>query len=196
MMKTFRKTFYSCAGILIMLVFLQAGYLVFDGLHDDIRPADAIVVLGRSAPGSHGKIYRGLKSRLDMAYDLYEKGFGKKVIISGDAAEETAATTEVMGKYLIARGIPADNILSIRNGFNTYASACEVRALALKEQLGSVLLVSQYFHMPRCKLAFRKVGFQTIFFAHSITTPEWRDIYALFREVPALYYYFFRKYPD
>jgi uncharacterized SAM-binding protein YcdF (DUF218 family) len=52
----------------------------------------------------------------------------------------------------------------------------------------SIIVVSQYFHLPRTRLAFSKAGFKHIGAAY----PEYyelRDVYSLLREVPAFIYY-------
>ena len=195
-MNIVQKRILSCVCILIGLAAVHAGYIVFDGLHDEIGHADAIVVLGRGNLSRDENVLKELHCRLDTAYDLYRKGFGKKIVVSGDGGKVTPETTFLMRNYLIARkGTPENNIISFNDAFDTYATAYAVRRLVEKEQWKSVLIVSPFYHMTRCKLAFRKAGLQKLYFVHAKTSPTSRDFYSLLREIPALYYYFSRRYP-
>ena len=54
--------------------------------------------------------------------------------------------------------------------------------------LESVMVISQYFHITRTKLAFEKVGFENVASAHADIFDE-RDLYSTLREFPAYYKY-------
>ena len=54
--------------------------------------------------------------------------------------------------------------------------------------LSSVTIISQFYHITRTKLAFRKVGFENVYTAHAKYF-EVRDIYSLAREFVAYYKY-------
>jgi hypothetical protein len=57
----------------------------------------------------------------------------------------------------------------------------------------SVFIFSQYFHIPRCRLAFHQFGVPIVYYAHA-NYFEWNDIYSLAREVFAIVYYALRYY--
>jgi uncharacterized SAM-binding protein YcdF (DUF218 family) len=51
-----------------------------------------------------------------------------------------------------------------------------------------VIVVSQFYHISRSKLAFRKAGIESVGGAHS-KFYELRDVYSLFREFFGYYKY-------
>jgi uncharacterized SAM-binding protein YcdF (DUF218 family) len=54
----------------------------------------------------------------------------------------------------------------------------------------SVMVITQYFHITRTKLAFNKLGFKNVYAAHAEIF-EYRDLYSIIREFPAYYKYTF-----
>ena len=50
------------------------------------------------------------------------------------------------------------------------------------------MAISQYFHLTRCRLAFRQAGIAPVYSAHAKLW-EWRDLYSTPREVVGLLAY-------
>jgi len=73
----------------------------------------------------------------------------------------------VMRDYLVARGIPSANVLVDSKGYSTFATATNTLAVMKERRLHSVLVVSQYFHLSRTKLALRRIGIGTVYSAHA-----------------------------
>jgi uncharacterized SAM-binding protein YcdF (DUF218 family) len=163
------------------LLIAQVSYLIMDGLTDELGPADAIVILG-SRINSDGKPSYRLKARLNRGYDLYQQGFSRKIVVTGGVGREGYSEAQVMADYLKALGVPSSALLLDKNAKNTYQNALFTQRIAKVHGFHSVILVSQYFHITRAKLAFRKVGFQNIYSAHASMPPELRDLYAVLRE--------------
>jgi uncharacterized SAM-binding protein YcdF (DUF218 family) len=93
-----------------------------------------------------------------------------------------------MKNYLVSKGIPATSILVDDQGVDTQASAKNAVLLLQAGQMKSVFVITQYFHVPRTKLALAKLGVSPIFNAH----PDYfeaRDLYSLVRELPAYLMY-------
>jgi uncharacterized SAM-binding protein YcdF (DUF218 family) len=88
-----------------------------------------------------------------------------------------------MRDWLIARGIPSDSIITDAKGNNTRASAEHARAWLSAHGLPSAVVVSQYFHLPRARLALRQAGVDD---SGGDFPRRWfvRDIYSTLREVP------------
>lgn len=96
-----------------------------------------------------------------------------------------------MAAYLIGHGVPAEKIVVDSEGVNTEASARNTARL-LKERSGrSVMVISQYFHISRAKLALRKSGVQEVYSAHAYLF-DLRDLYSIPREVVGFLYCYFR----
>ena len=117
------------------------------GESDDPRPADAIVVLGTQEYS--GWPSRPFGARLDHALSLYEEGLAPLVIVAGGDPEGDSYTEAAAGvRYLKHQGLPSEALLTV-GGNNTYENLREVKALAEREGLDSVLVVSERFHMLR-----------------------------------------------
>ena len=98
----------------------------------------------------------------------------------------------VMADYLSKQGIAKSDILLDPNGNTTFLTAQHCKELMQIKGYASAIVVSQYYHLTRTKLAFRKVGIERVSSA-SCEIIEWRDIYSLPREIAGVYYYWFRK---
>ncbi len=184
----FQKILKRSVAVFAVVFFLQTSYLIVDGLHDKLGPADAILVLG-SKVKPDGTLSNRLKARLDRGYELYRDGLSRIIIVSGGTSKESYSEAKVMADYLKTRGVPSADILLDEDGKNTWQSALSFKLTGFR----SVILVSQYFHLTRAKLAFKKVGIGTVYSAHARMWPELREIYSVPREVVAFYDYLLRR---
>ena len=162
------------------------------GLWDDARPSDVGVVLGNTV-GPDGRPSERLRARLDKAVGLYRAGMFHDVVVSGGVGEEGFDEAEVMKRYLLEQGLPEDRVHADGRGLDTFETARNTRALMEARGWRSALVVSQYFHVPRCRLALRRVGVGEVSSAHA-NYFELRDLYSTCREVPAYAYYLARSY--
>lgn len=159
---------------------LGIGLLLWDGLSDDLRKADVALVLGNKVE-TDGTPSARLKARLDRTVELYRQSYFPWIIVSGGIGKEGFDEAIVMRDYLASHGIPADQILLDNQGINTWESARSTQALCERHGFKSVMVISQYFHIARSKLALRKFGIGEISDAHAHYF-EWRDLYSTVRE--------------
>lgn len=163
------------------------------GLADRTGPADLIVVLGNKVDPD-GEPSARLRARLDRAVELFHSGYSRRVVVSGGVDPAGQDEAAVMSGYLVRAGIPENCIHQDNRGIDTYNTARNTAALMRRQGWESVLIVSQYFHIVRTRLAFRRFGIETIYSAHADYHAP-RDLYSLAREVVALPAYLFRGYP-
>lgn len=164
--------------------------IVIDGLNDELNSADMAVVLGNKVE-LNGQPSKRLQSRLDKTVELYDEGYFNFIIVSGGLGKEGFDEGKVMKNYLANQGISDDKIIVDSNGYNTYMTAENSRLVMDDLDLKSVMVISQYFHITRTKLAFKKLGFEKVYSAHSGVF-EYRDVYSIIREFPAYYKYLFK----
>jgi vancomycin permeability regulator SanA len=190
-----RKNRFVISLILSPFVSLLGASLaiIVAGVNDDLHAADLAVVLG-SKVNSDGQPSLMLRARLDHAVALYRKGYFKLVLVSGGRGKEGYDEAVVMGKYLAANGVPGPLILEDHDGTTTWMTAKNTARIMGERHLKSVLVVSQYFHMARCRLALEKFGIGTVYTSHA---PFWsvRDFYSVPREAVGYLAYAMRK-PD
>ena len=184
------KRLLRAFGALACLALLGTLILAVAGLRDDIGHADVGLVLGNKVDRD-GTPSPRLRARLDRTLELYRAGYFPWVIASGGLGKEGYDEAVVMRDYLVAHGIPGERILADSKGDTTYASAQNTREILRQRKLASVLVVSQYFHIPRSRLALQRFGISPVYSAHAHWF-EWRDIYSAPRELAGYLSYLFR----
>jgi uncharacterized SAM-binding protein YcdF (DUF218 family) len=172
---------------------IHAAVVIVDGLTDEIAPADVILIFGNKVR-TDGTPSKELQSRLDEGVELYNQGIAPLVIVSGGLGKEGYQEAEVMEKYLVAKGIPENNIVEDGDGNNSYLTAKNLKSIANDRGIKKVIIVSQYYHILRAKLALSKFGFATVYSAHAKKWPGLRDLYSIPREIAGYYVYLFKNY--
>lgn len=178
--------------ILSLWIITHVVYISIDGFKNYGGKADVAVILGNKVDAD-GSLSPWLKGRVDKALELYKKGRVKKIFASGGISavdEGSYPEGDAMKEYLIAKGVPAEDIIADNKGENTYLTARSFKEWNRYEDFQSAIIVSQFYHMTRAKYAFKEVGFDNVY---SVASDHftWRDIISTLREVPAFYKYLF-----
>lgn len=160
------------------------------GLRPDLRPVDVAIVLGNHVHAD-GTPSRRLAARLDVAVALYRQGLFSRVIVSGGRSTSDADEAPAMAAYLIDRGVPAEAIVQDHDGVNTAASAAYTAGWMAANGATSVMAISEYFHLARCRLALGQYGIRNVAHAPAFAV-GWRDARAVLRETVALAVYVLR----
>lgn len=156
-----------------------------DGMKDKNEKADIAVILGNKI-NEDGTLSERLEKRMECGLNLFRNGRVKKLLVSGGLGKEGFYEGDKMREYLIKNNVP-DSVIIVDNlGDNTIATVDNT--LRLKDSLNfhSLIVVSQYFHLTRTKMLFRKRHFDHV----SSASPryfEFIDIYSILREFPAYY---------
>lgn len=161
-MRRFRRV-VTIVGVVLVVVLAYPAWLawrIWDQSHnDEVRAADAIVVLG--AAQYDGRPSPVLQARLDHALYLYEEDLSPRVIVTGGRQEgDRFAEAEVGARYLQAEGVPPDAILEEDEGTTTLESLEKVHEMSLGQGIDTVLLVSDPLHSERVKTMAEDLGFE------------------------------------
>jgi len=175
----------------IALYLSAALVLSLVGLREDAQQADVGVVFGNKVDRS-GVPSLSLAARLDKALALYRQGVFPKLIVSGGVGKEGWDEAQVMADYLIARGVPRDAILVDSQGNNTLLTAENTARLAKANGFHSFTLVSHFYHLPRARLTFSRLGLTPVTTAYAERFVPRDFYYGLMREVIAYPVYFLR----
>ena len=180
-----RKLLKYSILILTIWFIVHIIYISIDGLTDDNKNADLAVILGNKV-NIDGTLSERLEKRLECGLTLYKNGRVKKILVSGGLGEEGYYEGTKMKDYLIKKGVPDTVIIVDNKGNNTIATV--ENTLKLKDSLNfkSIIVVSQYFHLTRTKMLFRKRQFEEV----SSISPRYfeiRDLYSLTKEFFAYY---------
>ncbi len=178
-----------CFLIICLWFLIHIVYISIDGIKNNNQVADVAVILGNKI-NRDGTISNRLKSRLDCGLQLYKNKFISKIIVSGGYGKEGYFEGDKMREYLVNNGVPDSNIITDNKGNNTIQSVQNTIQLQQKYSFKSIIIVSQFYHISRTKMLFKKLGFNRIFSA-SPAYYEWRDIYSLFRDFFAFYEVYF-----
>ena len=170
----------------MMIWFLvHVVYITFDGLSTNDGHADLAVILGTTV-NEDGTLSERLENRLKCGLDLYLNSQVQKILVSGGLGKEGHYEGDKMKEYLLKNGVP-DSVVVVDNlGNNTIASVDNTLKLKDSLKFESIIVVSQYFHLSRSKMLFRKWNFEKVTCA-SPRYFEFRDLYSLFREFVAFY---------
>lgn len=188
-----KKLFFIAVSCLAGLWILCAAALAVAGCSDQVGKADIALVLG-SKVELDGSPSPRLRARLDKTLELYNGGYFQKVIVSGGIGKEGYDEAAVMAEYLEKKGVPGSSIFRDNKGNNTFESAKETAVLCAAHGLKSVFIVSQYFHIPRAKLALQRFGIGEIRHAHAHYAEWLREPYSITRELAGCVSYRFKSY--
>jgi vancomycin permeability regulator SanA len=179
--KRTKRVLLLVALSVMMSFILSATLIVADGLTDDIHAADVAIVPGNTVE-KDGRPSARLRARLDQTAALYRRGLFHDVIVSGGVGSEGFDEAEVMKRYLVENGVPEGSIHVDSGGATTHLTARNVSRVMRENGWRSALVVSQYFHVPRMRLALESSGVAPVFSAHAQYF-ELRDVYSIAREV-------------
>lgn len=161
------------------------------GLTDYRRPADVIVVFGCRV-NAEGGPSMALADRVRTGVELYHQGLASRLLFSGGPGEGEIHETEAMRRLAVYLGVPNSAIEVDRDGLNTQATVRNLAASEAYDQ-GShsrILAVSNFYHLPRIKLCFRRAGYEV----WTVPAKESQRLYYqerfMLREVAALWWYY------
>ena len=164
---------------------IHISVTVADGLNDKKEQADYAVILGNKV-NTDGSLSERLTKRLECGLELYNTKRVKGIIVSGGLGKEGYYEGDKMKDFLIKNGVPDSVIVVDNKGDNTLKTVENVISMQPALQFKTLIIVSQYYHITRTKMLFKKKGFTSVSGA-SPSYFEWRDLYSLVREFFAYY---------
>jgi vancomycin permeability regulator SanA len=172
------------------LLFPLAQMICF-GLTDYRRPADVIVVFGAKVH-KDGRVSSIVEERVVTACELYQQGLAPQILLSGGPGVGEIHETEGMRRRAIELGVPATAILVDLNGVDTESTAINTLEMAPSQSWKRILAVSQFYHLPRIKLAFHRHRSEVYTVPAERIYRFPRMQYFMLREVAAWWLYYVR----
>ena len=128
------------------------------GYSSDTASADAVVVMG--AAQYDGTPSPLLETRLQHALDLYQAGRAQFIVVTGGKREGDRFTEAATSRrWLTDRTVPADRIILEDVGRSTWESLSALPALLRGANIQSLLVSTDRWHVQRCVLSLRQLGF-------------------------------------
>lgn len=196
MPETGRNTIRLCQStiavscVLSGLLFPVAQMACF-GVTDYRRNVDVIVVFGAKVH-EDGQLSSILEERVLTGCELYHQGLAPQILFSGGPGVGDIHETQGMRRRALELGVPAAAISIDLNGVDTESTAINTLRMGQSQKWDRILAVSQFFHLPRIKLAFHRQGTEVY------TVPAKRLYYFrylpyfMLREVAAWWWYYIR----
>ena len=157
-----------------LLVVLLLGLLVMTGAwgavvsrliaeaagQDQAATSDAIAVFG--AAEYDGRPSPVFHARLDHAADLYQRGIAPLVITLGGGGDKDSGKSEggVGRDYLLARGVPLENIIAETTSVDTEQQVHRLAAIARDHDLHAIVVVSDATHLFRIRELCERAGLE------------------------------------
>lgn len=166
MLKLFKIIFKGILLVLAATVLLNAAVLLtgYLNMDSDYSPEssgknpDCILVLG-AAVRPDGTPSKALQARLDTGIRLYKAGAAKKLLLSGDNGQTNYNEVESMKDYVLAAGVPSEDIFLDHAGFSTYESMYRARDVF---KVKKPIIVTQKYHEYRALFTARMLGLHPI----------------------------------
>ena len=122
-------------------------------------PAQPVALVLGAEVYADGQPSRYLRARLDVAYELFEAGKVRAILVSGDNGTRFYNETDGMRDYLIEKGVPAAKVVGDYAGFDTYDSCVRARDVFGVDEL---TIVTQDYHLGRAVAICRQVGVDAV----------------------------------
>jgi vancomycin permeability regulator SanA len=151
------------AALMVVGVLGTSAVAVWRAAHTDeasrIDQADVILILGAAQYGGRpSPVFQG---RLDHGHLLYRKRFSELIVVLGAGQEgDTLSEAESGARYLIDRGVPAENVGVSPVGSTTMESLRAAARYMGERDLRTAFLVSDPWHNLRVRRMARDLGIQ------------------------------------
>ena len=156
----------------------------------DPSRTDAIVVLGAQVKAD-GTLSVQLQWRLDKALEIYRSHPQLIVVCGAQGTDEPVTEAEAMRSYLVANGVPENQVLMDDTSFNTRQNLANAKKL-LPEGARSVLIVTSNYHLPRALAIASDAGLEACGVGSPIKLIWWPKNH--FREALAWVKYWLQSY--
>lgn len=164
----------AAIAVVLMIAFIS-GRIEQQSTRDEAQRADVILVLG--AAEYRGRPSPVLRARLDHALELYNRGLAPLVMTTGGAGGDPVFTEGGVGRtYLIAHGVPSEQIVVESEAGTTVESTAMAGEIMHRMGLNSVIVVSDGYHIYRVKRMLQFRGLKVYGSPRKeITHEPWRE---------------------
>ena len=133
-----------------------------------------------------------LEERVRTGCELYHEGLARQILFSGGPGVGEVHETEGMRRRALELGVPATAIFVDLDGVDTESTAINTLRMGQSQKWSQILAVSQFFHLPRIKLAFHRQGSE-VYTVPARRLYHFRYLpYSMLREVAAWWVYYVR----
>lgn len=163
-------SFFSLALLFLIGFFVVPNVIMYltSQSQSPEQPKEYAIVLGASVHGD--ELSGALRTRMEMAIELYQKKLVKNILLSGDGTDPNYNETYAMKKFALKHQIPEDVLITDEKGYNTYATMLRAKEVFNTK---SAYIISQKFHLIRAVWLARKIGID----ADGVSAGDSKDYY-------------------
>lgn len=150
----FMKILLGLALCALLLFACLIGYVWYCAQERPVTPAPATIVLGAAAWGN--KPSPVFKERIRHAVHLYQTNITQKLIFTGGALRDGIPSEgEVGARWAIRLGVAPEDTAYEGTSRDTWYNLKNAQVILQQQQIDSVILVSDYFHLARAGIMAR-----------------------------------------
>lgn len=151
----------AVAGVGLLAARAVVGRSTRGRLYHDVDsvPSRSVAIVPGARVWADGRPSHPLVDRLETAWRLYTLGKVHRILVSGDHGRADYDEANAMRRYLVARGVPSDDVVLDHAGFRTLDTMD--RAANVFGVTGAVV-VTQGFHLPRSVYLARHAGIDAV----------------------------------
>lgn len=141
----------------LMIIVVEGEKIVSDAELYSLH-ADCILILGAGVQNNSTPSPM-LRDRLEEGLRLYKAGMAPKILVSGDHRLDNYDEVNVMKNYLMAAGVPDEDIFMDHAGLSTYESMYRARDVF---QVKKMIIVTQEYHLYRSIYIANRLGMDAL----------------------------------
>ena len=191
-----RRRRWAAAAVIVAtaavcITLFPLAQVLFFGTTDYRRAATIAVVFGAQVH-QNGVPSTSLRDRMDTGIGLFKAGLVKKILVSGGVGDSGYNEALVMRGMAVKAGVPRGDVIVDSNGVNTEATVRDSIPFFDSLPGSQVLAVSQFYHLPRIKLAYQRAGWNVLTVPAGTSTRIKETPRLVAREIPAFWVYYLR----
>ena len=191
-----RRRRWAAAGVVLAIaavcvLLFPVAQVFFFGQTDYRRPADVAIVFGAQVHDD-GHPSTSLRDRVDTAVELYKAGLVKRVFVSGGVGDSGYNEALVMRDMAVKDGVRVEDVAVDSNGVSTNATVADTVPFFGGDGWRRIIAVSQFYHLPRIKLAYQRAGWDVLTVPARTSSPIPQTPGLVAREIPAFWVYYLK----
>lgn len=172
--------------LIFLIISVYIGFSIYSFTNNKIKKSDGILVLGCRVKGETPSV--SLERRMETALNLYNKGYGEKIILSGGQGKgEDITEAEAMRRYFIANRVnPLDLIIEDKST-TTYENIEFSKKLMDRNKIESIIIVSNGYHLKRASSIAEKFNIDATYKGFVLSDYPTVELKGFLREILATY---------
>ena len=125
------------------------------------KPADAVVVLSGGLT-KKGELGSSSISRLKLGIELWQKDFGRYLVLSGGSFTKQTKDAAIMAKEALKKNVPAQALILESSSENTYENVLLTTNIYYQNHWQKILVVTSAYHTRRVKIMYADRGVNAV----------------------------------